>query len=65
MKPMILTCIAVVSFPDPSEARASERGEEGSGENRQVLVTTAEMWAAPIRLLVAKYCAISHLANEL
>ena len=56
---------ALVSFPDPSKARASERGEEGSGENRQVLVTAAGMWAAPIRFLVAEYCAISHLANEL
>ena len=55
----------LVSFPDPFEARASERGEEGSGENRQALVTAAGNWAAPIRLLVAEYCAISHLANEL
>ena len=34
----------LVSSPDPSEARVSARGEEGSGENRQVLVTSARMW---------------------
>ena len=55
----------LVLFPDPSGACASELGEEGSGENRQVLVTAAAMWAAPIRLLVAEDCAISHLTNEL
>ena len=29
-------------------ARANERGEKGSGESRQVFMTTARMWAAPI-----------------
>ena len=59
------SCLYLVSFIDPSEVHASERREEGSGENRQVLMTAAGMWAAPITLLVAKYCTISHLENEL